>query len=253
MPFVGLGLHILIALFFAIHALKTGRSTYWLFILFSFPLFGSIVYFFVEYLPASKMERGVKQASNKAIQLLDPTRELREAKQAFELTPTIQNRMRLAAALDNAGEYEEAARQFDACLEGPFAQDSEVCFGAAKAKFHVKQPQQAIQLLQDIRNKSAEFRPEQISLLLAQCHAENDDKDNARTEFIHAYQTFGSAEVRAQYGIWAANTGDITTAERLKLDLDKDWRRWNKHSRNIHRDLFRKLNQAIASSKSAET
>ena len=104
MPFVGLGLHILIALFFAVHAMKTGRSTYWLFILFSFPLFGSIVYFFVEYLPSSKVERGVKQVSNKALQLLDPTRELREAKQAFELTPTIQNRMRLAAALDNAGE-----------------------------------------------------------------------------------------------------------------------------------------------------
>lgn len=253
MPFVGLGLHILIALFFAVHAMKTGRSTYWLFILFSFPLFGSIVYFFVEYLPASKVERGVKQASNKALQLLDPSRELREAKQAFELTPTIQNRMRLAAALDNAGEYEEAARQFDACLEGPFSQDSEVCFGAAKAKFHVKQPQQAIQLLQDLRKRSAEFRPEQLSLLLAQCYAENDDNENARKEFIYAYQTFGSAVAQAQYGIWAANTGDITTAERLKSDLDKDWKRWNKHSRNIHRRLFKALDEAITLSKAPKS
>jgi hypothetical protein len=253
MPFVGLGVHILIALFFAVHAVKTGRSTYWLFILFSFPLLGSIVYFFVEYLPASKVERGVKQVSGKAMQLLDPSRELREAKQAFDLTPTIQNRMRLAAALDNAGEYEEAARQFDACLQGPFAQDAEVCFGAAKAKLHIQQPQQAILLLEELKKRNAEFRPEQLSLLLAQCYAANNDTSRAREEFIHAYQTFGSAEARAQYGIWAANNGDVTTAEHLKTDLDKDWKRWNKHSRNLHNDLFRKLNQAIASSKASKS
>jgi hypothetical protein len=253
MPFVGLGLHIFIALFFAIHAIKTGRSTYWLFVLFSFPLLGSIVYFFVEYLPASKMERGVKQVSNKAIQLLDPSRELREAKQAYELTPTIQNRMRLAAALDNAGEYEEAANQFDACLNGPFADDPEVCFGAAKAKLHIKQAQQAIQLLQKLRVRNAEFRPEQLSLLLAQCYVENNENDEARKEFIHAYQTFGSAEASAQYGIWAANHADIMTAEHIKAELDKDWKRWNKHSRSLHRDLFNQLNDAIAASKASKS
>ena len=98
MPFVGLGLHFLVALFFAVHALKTGRQMYWLIILFSFPLLGSAVYFFAEYMPASKLNRGVKQVTNIAVSLLDPTRELRDSRQAFDLTPTVQNRMRLAAA-----------------------------------------------------------------------------------------------------------------------------------------------------------
>ncbi|MEE9331069.1 MAG: hypothetical protein V3U89_02455 [Methylophilaceae bacterium] len=249
MPFIGLGLHFLIALFFAVHAMRNGRQMYWIIILFSFPLLGSIVYFFAEYLPSSKVERGVKNVSNKAIQLLDPTRELREARQAFELTPTIQNRMRLAAALDNAGEYAEAASEFDACLEGPFSRDPDVCFGAAKAKLHVSQPQQAIVLLQDLRDRSSEFRPEQLSVLLAQSYAANQDNKNAQKEFVYAYQTFGSAETRAQYALWAANTGDVITAERLKTDLDKDWARWNKHSRTIHRQLFQNLNEAIAKSK----
>ena len=47
MPFVGLGLHVLVALFFAIHAVRSGQNMYWLFILFVFPLLGSIVYFVV--------------------------------------------------------------------------------------------------------------------------------------------------------------------------------------------------------------
>ena len=113
MPFFGLGLHILIALFFAVHAIKNGRQMYWIIILFSFPLLGSIVYFFAEYLSSSTLERGVKNASSKAIQLIDPSKELREARQDFDLTSTIQNRMRLAAALNNAGEYAEAEKEFD--------------------------------------------------------------------------------------------------------------------------------------------
>ena len=55
MPIFGLGLHILIALFFAVHAMRHGKQMYWLIILFSFPLLGSVVYFVVEYLPASRM------------------------------------------------------------------------------------------------------------------------------------------------------------------------------------------------------
>ncbi len=252
MPFIGLGLHIIIAIFFAIHAMKTGRSTYWLFILFSFPLLGSVVYFFVEYLPSSRVERGLKQVSSKAIQMLDPSRELREAKEAFELTPTIQNRMRLASALDNAGQYKEAADQFDLCLSGPFKDDPEVCFGAAKAKLHINEPQKSIELLIDLRTKNKEFRQEQLSVLLAQSYAAKGEKEHARNEFVYAYQTFGSAETRLEYGIWAAQNDDLNTAKEIKLNLDKDWKRWNKHSKEIHRHLFNQLTEAIQSNQQTE-
>ncbi|MES2180942.1 MAG: hypothetical protein V4493_02455 [Pseudomonadota bacterium] len=249
MPFFGIGLHIIIALFFAVHAIRAGRPMYWLLILFSFPLLGSIVYFFAEYLPASRVEHGVKQVSTKALQLLDPSRALRDARQAFDLTPTVQNRMRLAIALDDAGEYGEAVQQFDACLNGPFANDLEVCFGAAKANLHFQQPQAAIQLLLDIRKKQSSFRPEELSLLLAKSYAENHDNANAQTEFMHANTVFGSTEVRACYALWSVSVGEINTAKQLRSELEKDWQHWNKHTRSLHKSLFNELDRAIAAYK----
>ena len=129
--------------------------------------------------------------------------------------------MRLAAALDGAGEYNEAVQQFDACLNGPFANDPEVCFGTAKAKFHNKQPHLATELLLEIRNKHASFSPEELSLLLAQSYAASQDNTNARIEFMHASETFGSPDSRAHYALWAANTGDIQTAKSLRATLKK--------------------------------
>ncbi len=246
MPYFLGSIHILIALFFAVHAIRTGRQMYWLLILFSFPLLGSAVYFFAEYLPSSKVDRGVKQVSNIAMKLLDPTRELREAKQAFELTPTVQNRMRLAAALDGAGEFAEAVQQFDACLNGPFADDPEVVFGAAKAKFHNQQPQLAIPLLLDIRAKQAGFRTEELSVLLAQSYAASGNNSNALKEFNYAADTFGSAETRLQFALWAVGANDIEKAKSLRATLEKDWQHWNKHTRGLYKALFNQLDAALS-------
>ncbi len=247
MPIFGLGLHIIVALFFAIHAVRNGRPMYWLLILFTFPLLGSIVYFFAEYLPSSNVDRTVRKASNVTLKILDPTRELRDARRAFEMTPTIQNRMRLAAALDNAGEFDEAAEQFDACLKGPFAEDQEVCFGAAKAKFHNRQHQECIALLLKIRAKQENFRPEELTLLLANAYAESGIQDKAKEEFITAMDRHGSPETLLQYALWSVSAGDIATAKNLKEEIDKLWKGWNKHTRNLHKPKIDQLASALDS------
>ena len=167
MPFVGIGLHVLIALFFAIHAVRSGQQLYWLIILFMFPAFGSIVYFVVVYLPDSRLQSGARRAVAVAARTLDPTRELREARAAFEYTPTAQNQMRLAAALLASGAAEEAATNYEACLKGPFASDLEIQLLAARAFLDSGRGGRAVERLQAIRQADAGFRAEQVSLLLA--------------------------------------------------------------------------------------
>src|SRR6187549_1730291 len=144
MPIVGLGLHLLIALFFAVHAVRSGQQLFWLFILFSFPLLGSVVYFLVIYLPDSRLHRGARKVVAVAARTLDPSKELREARAAFDYTPTAQNQMRLAAAQLEAGMAAEAAASYAACLKGPFADDLEIRIGAARAYFACGRSEEAI-------------------------------------------------------------------------------------------------------------
>lgn len=244
---LGLGLHVIIALFFAIHALRTGRPIYWLIILFSFPLLGSIVYFFAEYMPANKLNRGVQQVSKSALKLLDPSRELRDATQAFELTPTVQNRIRLSAALDDVGQYKEADAQFDACLKGPFTHDLELNFLAAKSKLHNNLPLPALNLLNKVRQIQADFRAEQVSLLLAKTHAEMGNAQMARDEYVNALNAFGSTDCKVEYALWAAKTGDIVTAKNLRADLEKTWQHWNSHTRALYKAAFNEIDAALVS------
>ena len=249
MPIAGLGLHFLVALYFAVHAMRSGQQMYWLIILFSFPLLGSIVYFLVVYLPNSRLERGARKFVAAAANTLDPTKELREARSTFEFTPTAQNQMRLASALLDAGIGEEAAMHYEACLKGPFASDLEIRFGAARAHFACGRTSQAIGHLEFIRQADAKFRAEQISLLLAHSLGAAGRREDARAEFESALVRFGSFEARAEYAIWAVGAGEKELAARLHAELQRITERWNRHNRELNMPLIRRLDAAYEQTK----
>jgi hypothetical protein len=208
---------------------------------------GSLVYFLVEFLPASRVDRGLKSVAAVALKVIDPTRELRAARDAFELTPTAQNQIRLANALLEAGEPAKAVEQFDLCLKGPFAKDPEIGFSAAKAKLLADDPSGAVRLLHEIRERNANFRQEQLGVLLAQALASEGSDIPAREEFENAVTHFGGVESKAEYAIWAARVGDLQTATRLQSELQQTWKHWDKHVRSLQGPLLKRVDTAIAS------
>jgi hypothetical protein len=246
MTIFGVGLHVLVALFFAIHAVRSGQQMYWLMILFFFPGLGSIVYFFAIYLPNSRLDHGARKAVAAAGRALDPGRELRAAREAFDYTPTAQNQMRLAAALLEAGQPEDAANTYETCLQGVFASDLEIRFGAARASLACGRAAAAVGHLELIRKSDVNFRAEQVALLLAQALAAAGRNDDAKLEFEFALSRFGSFGARAEFAIWAATVGDAALARELHAELRRTMERWNSHTRDLNRELLARLNAAMS-------
>ena len=244
MPFVGLGLHLLVALYFAVHAVRSGQNIYWLLILFSFPLLGSIVYFFAVYLPDSRLQHGARKVVASAAKALDPTRELRDARAAFDYTPTAQNQMRLAAALLDAGQVEEATASYEACLSGQFANDLDIRLGAARANFAAGKFARAAEHLEFIRNADPDFRAEQVSLLLARSLSEAGQRMEAKAEFEFAAKQFGGFDTKAEYLIWALAANDRELAARLQIEVQRAMERWNRHTKELNRSMLRRLDAA---------
>lgn len=243
MPFIG-GFHILLALLCAVHVVRSGQQLYWLFILFAFPFLGSLVYIFTVYLPNSRLERGAMKAVSNAARALDPGRDVREARAAFDVSPSAQNQMRLAEALLNAGEAAEAAQLYEGALKGPFASDPELRFGAARAYVECQRYAAALPHLQALKAERPEYRPDQILLLLARCYGGTSRGAEARESFEESVRRFGSFEAHAEYSIWALATGDAATAARLQTEIDKQVKLWNPISRELNEPVMRRLKAA---------
>jgi hypothetical protein len=245
MHILGLGVHFLIALYFAVHAIRSGREMYWLFVLFSMPGVGSLVYFFAIYLPQSRLDRTISKAGNAVLRSLDPGRDVREAQQAFDLTPTAHNQTRLAAAMLAAGMHAEAVAQYESCLCGPFAADPEIRFGAALAHLENRNSSAALRMLLALRTSHPTFREEQLGLALARAYADSGMHAEAGLEFAATVERFNGIEARAEYALWALSRRDQAVADAQLKELNHSRKHMTKYTKSFHHDLFKRVDAAV--------
>jgi hypothetical protein len=243
--FYGVGLHVIIAVFFAIHAIRNRYEMYWLWILFVFPFLGSVVYFFAIYLPNSRLEQGLKKGSTQALKILNPGKELRAARRAVDLTPSSQNQVRLANALLETGNTSAAIAQFEECLAKAPANDLALRLDVARAKIKNNQTNEAIDLLRNIRSQNPNFRVEDVTLLSAKALAAVGRDDDARAQFEYLLKTFGNFEGRVEYAIWLAQKNEMSYAQQLKAEIEHTINHWPRHSKQLNRALIQRLNSAF--------
>lgn len=246
MPILGVGLHLIVALFFGIHAIRRGENLYWLMILFAFPLLGSIAYFFAVYMPEVRHSRGVRAAGKLVVKAVDPGRELRFAREAFERTPTVDNRLRLAQALFDAGDIGTARQHFEAAAQGPFAEDLAVVQGLVSAQLATDDGAAALRVL-DIffaAQPARRTHPE-LSLAFARACALAGDA-RAADAFEVALRTASGPETKCRYADWLVGQGDAVRANALYRDVVKDSAHWHSHARSINREWLRRAQSALA-------
>ena len=98
----------LIQLALIIHVLKTGRSRYWILMLFFMPMIGGLAYFVIEVLPEFSNSISGQRAVRNVKQTLNPGADLRQHKAAWDQSPNVDNGRRYAEALVDAGKTVEA-------------------------------------------------------------------------------------------------------------------------------------------------
>ena len=199
MPFAGLGLHVAIAIYFAVHAMRSGQDKYWLFILFAFPGIGSLIYAVSIWLPDVRHSPQGHMVARGVRQLLDPTRELREAQEALDVSATPANRLRLADALLGAGRASESVVQYQAVLSGIYADDPQVRIHLARALVEAGQAMEARVLLDKLIAEQPKLKSPEGHLIYARAVAALGDRDRAREEFESLVSYYAGLEARARY------------------------------------------------------
>ena len=243
MPFVGL-VHLAIAAFFGVHAIRSGQPMYWLFILFAFPLLGSIVYFFALYLPGMRNTRGGAKAARAVNALLDPNRELREAGTEFDRTPTAYNRSRLAAALLAKGRVDEAIEHFREAASGPYANDLSFLKGLAGAQLEGRRFADAAATLQRLFDAHPDQRRGALALMHAEAVA-GAGRADARAVFEAVIAADNSTEAQCKYGLFLLAQGDLAGARRAFEAVLEHERQGHHHSRELNRDWIAEAKAAL--------
>jgi hypothetical protein len=233
MPLLAI-VNFLIAIYFGVHAVRSGRNMYWLMILLMAPFLGSLIYFFAEYLPEMRHSRVARKAVGTVAKLVDPNRALREAQMAFDRTPTVDNRYRLAEALLDTGRIDDALAHFETCVAGPYAKDLKLRRGLARAQIAAGRHAAAVQTLESLfADAPAEARGV-ASLWLAQSLSQVDE-ERAIAAFDEACQLHATTETHCAYGLYLAKLGRTVPARAMLERVLHDARVGTATSRELNR------------------
>jgi hypothetical protein len=245
MPLIAIA-HILVALYFGVHAIRTGRNMYWLMVLFAFPLLGSVVYFFAEYLPEVRHSRVARKAVGTVATLVDPGRDVRRARADVERTPSVDNRWRLAEALLQAGQHDEALQHYEQCVAGPYARDPKLRLALANAQCIAGQHAQAVQTLERLFADEPERQAGEASLWYALALAEVAP-ERAGSAFELAMQRHLTVDTRCEYGLFLLRHGQPSRARQLLEEVIKHAKLGTAHSRDLHRPAIDRARAALKS------
>jgi hypothetical protein len=154
-----------------VDAVKRRPILYWYVIIF-LP-FGPFVYFFAFKIHDHDFDwlRNLFHASPRAPSLADLRERARES-------PSVENRMRLANALHDAGEYVEAAEVFEAVL-GTHADEPDALYGLGRCKMELGEPEVAVELLTRLVEKNRAYRDYAACLELAEALTRTGQDDEA--------------------------------------------------------------------------
>jgi hypothetical protein len=202
--FVGL-LSLAVQLFFAVHALRQGKA-WWLLILFFFPVVGSLVYLFAEYLPAARAGGGIGAAGRRIARRLNPAAEVRRLEDEVALSNTVNNRLALADAYLAAGRGEDAVALVRTCLDGIHEDDPRVLGALARTAHAAGRMDEARDAMERLKRQGSMLTAA-MQLLDARIAEDSGDVNGALAAYGVLARGSAGEEARCRYALLLQRLG----------------------------------------------
>ncbi len=215
----------------AVHVIKSGRSWYWLLIIFFFPMIGVAVYFFAEMAPGFQ-RGGFQGVVEGLLNAVLPGRQLKHLQEALEDADTVQNRKALAEYYLSQGETAKAVELYRSCLTGVFKDDPHVNLGYACCLVEAGEAAEALKILDALRQKNAVYETSRRDLYYARAlEAQGKEKEALQT-YEELLQKYGSeVEGACRLGLLYEKVGQKEKALPLYKDLARKSQRFSAHYR----------------------
>jgi hypothetical protein len=216
--FPAVSIYLIIAIGLAVHAMKTGRSPWWLFILLFLPYIGSIAYVLVEIVPELFRTRAARQVGSGIGTMLDPDKEWRARMAQAELVDSVDSKRALAEECEKRGQWQDAIRLYQAAATGIFADDPAVLLGLARAQLGSGDAQACLETLHKLEEQG-NLRNQEAHLLLARALEATGHTAEALEQYESVSRYYAGFEARSRYALLLLKQGSVEQARALFQEI----------------------------------
>lgn len=231
---------------FALHAVRTGRDSRWLYFIILFPLVGCIVYFFAEMLPDLMGTRSAGRARRSLVNAIDPHRELRNSADRLTISNNVDNVVAFAQECTNKGLFDEAIHAYRKALTGIFATDPKLLLGLAWTLFEKSDYPEAVKTLDLLIAENPDFKSADGHLLYARAKEAMHDFDGAREEYEALIQYYPGPEAKYRYAMMLKTRGNEEQVKQLLNDIKITARQSPHHYYRTHKKWIESAKSELA-------
>jgi len=232
-------LSILIKLTCIVHIMRTGRNTYWIWIVLLLPAVGPLAYFIVEVWPELAATRTARDARNVVGKAIAPNKDLKAAVRDYEMIDTVENMAALAEQCLDKEMFNDAQKLFQQGLAGVHSDDPELLQGLARAEFGLGNFTEARKTLTDLRSKNPKHRAAEIGLLMAMTLEALDEPEAALREYEAIEGISAGPETNCRHALLLKRLNQREKANRLFADILKTAKHSDRRYRSTHKEWIR--------------
>ena len=231
----------------AVHAVRTGRPYYWIWIILMTSYLGVAIYFFAEVLPDLRNSPGSRRAARSVLHTFDPERQRRMIRQRLEVADTVDNRRALAEECMRLHDYANAAELYRSVLKGVYANDPAFLLGLAEANANSGEFAAARQALDQLYAANQGFRSNDADLLHARVLEAQGDRDAALERYRVLASSYPGEEARYRYGALLKQYGRFSEARGVFRDMLSRARNAPRYYRKKEKDWLESAQRDLAS------
>ena len=233
-----LGLSYALNILCIVHAIRTGRANYWIYILVLAPGIGSVCYLFMELLPSTRGTRTGRKVEAGLLRAIDPDRTLRERQLEWDRTGTPKAGMELAEEQVARGNHAAARLLYARIMTGMYEFDPSMLIGRARAEFEAGDFAAARRSLELVQ----EHNPGHVSrtghLLYARSLEGLGEIGKATEEYEALVLTYPGPEAKARFALMLEANGREARARSLFAELVRTQDQWRQSLLPEDREWF---------------
>ena len=135
------------------HMIKYRNPYYWVFLILFLPVVGSIIYLITQVYN----KRDAEKITNEITHIINPTKKIKDLEKRLGFSESYQNRVNLADAYLENGDYQNAIKHYKAALDGNFQNDFYVIKSMIEAFYKMGDYKSILEYVENIKTHS-EFK-----------------------------------------------------------------------------------------------
>ena len=225
-----------------VHVYKTGRPFWWIWILMMGSLLGCVVYALVELLPEVRQPR---PRLGKIPWFVPRSIRVRRAREVVEDSPTVENKLALAAMLSAFGRKDEAETVAAECATGVFKEDPLVIAEVAGHQLAVGKLAEAELLLARANTRNNRTAKTRIDLLQARVLLGRQRYAEAKVALESLVSAALGEEPRYYLALCLLGLGERARSLELLTDITQKYRKGGAIWRRAEKEWFTAAKQKI--------